>query len=177
MDKAENQLVGQININKFPADTTKFYELDESQDWLKGLLVELNEKVDDLNEEQKLEKTDIISDLEITKKFKQEYGDYLLVKGTVKANYLAQCVRTLEATEESVEVEIKAGFLAGHLEKAEEFRDVMEIYDTEDMYELYYFQKGSADIYEMVHEQIFLNINQYPIKDADAPLPDSGTKH
>jgi uncharacterized protein len=174
--KAENKLDGKLNLNKFPASTTKFYELNHEQDWLKTLLLELSEKVEEKSIEEKMASTNISAEFEIIKKFKQEYGDYILIKGHVIANYLAQCVRTLEWMDETVEIEVQVAFLAGHLEKTEAFQDLLEIYETGDMYELYYFQKGIADIEEMIHEQIFLHVNQYPIKDSEAPLPDSGTQ-
>jgi uncharacterized protein len=71
---------------------------------------------------------------------------------------------------DSLELEIKICFLTIHLEKEESFTEQLEIFENNDMYELYFYKKGFADIGEMIHEQVYLNLNEYPIKDAEASL-------
>ena len=39
-----------------------------------------------------------------------------------------------------------------------------------DVYEIYFYQKRLVDFKEMIHEQIFLHYNQYPVLDADSKL-------
>ena len=38
------------------------------------------------------------------------------------------------------------------------------------MYDLYFYVKNKANLKEVIHEQVFLNLNQYPIKDAESEL-------
>ncbi len=178
--KMENTLAGQLKITRFPLNTVKFYHLDKNQDWTQKLLMELNEKAESKSPEDVFAATDLTVELEIQKLFKKEYGEYLLVKGHLSTDYITQCVRTLEDMNDSLELEINACFLDEALEHDEAFQDQVDIFEKDQMYELYFYRKGLADIYEMVHEQVYLNINQYPIKDENTPLhwgkETSGTK-
>ncbi len=178
MSKAENQLDSKLNVKKFPTNSPKYYSLDNSQDWVRALQLELSEKVlDDKSPEDILSQTELRIELEIEKKYKPHYGEYILTKGSVKTKYLTLCVRTLVEMYDELDLEFKACFLPNHLESEEQFQDQTEIFENEDMYELYFYNKGIADLKEMIHEQIYLNINEYPISDEDTPLPDSGTQH
>jgi hypothetical protein len=44
------------------------------------------------------------------------------------------------------------------------------------VYEIYFYNKRTVEFQEMLHEQIFLNYDQYPVLDADSKLEgvDSG---
>lgn len=170
MDNTENRLDATLNINKYPTNQTKYYSLDKSQDWLEKLLIELNEKATERPVEEKLANTSVTCELEITKKQKHHMGNYLVVKGKFTAEYLTECVRTLQEMKDSVETEIKACFLSEFLEKDENFQEQTEIFEEDEMLELYFYAKGQVQLAEMIHEQVYLNVNQYPVADEDAPL-------
>ena len=170
MTDAENRLEANININKFPTNQTRFYHLDKTQDWLASILKELNEKVSDKSEDSKLSETTIECELSITKKQKSHMGNYLVVKGYFKANFLTECVRTLEEMRDTVETEIKACFVPKYLETEESFQDQTEVFEDDQMLELYFYEKGDVQLAEMIHEQVYLNVNQYPVLDPDAEL-------
>ena len=172
--KDENRISAQINISKFPVDTPKFYDLGKSQDWVNALLVELNEKAENKTPEDFLEETSIQLTMEVEKLFKKEYGEYIIVKATITTDYVTQCVRTLVDMREHFELDMRACFLIGHLETDEAFTEQLEIFEKDEIYELYFYKKGMADIAEMIHEQVYLSLNQYPIADTEAPLPQSG---
>ena len=181
MTNTENRLDATLNINKFPTNQTKYYELDKSQDWMAQILTELNEKATEKSAEAKMEETTISCDLAITKKQKPHMGNYLVVTGNFKANFLTECVRTLAEMRDTVETEIKACFVPRYLETEESFQDQTEVFEDDQMLELYFYDKGSVQLSEMIHEQVYLNVNQYPVLDPDAPLAwgeDGGdTKH
>lgn len=168
--KAENLLEAKINLRKFPASTPKYYELQTDNEWVKELLAELNEKAEEKSPEDYLAETSLSMQLEISKEFKQQYGEYLLVKGELEGKFVTQCVRTLEDMPDSIQLHIKACFLDRRFEKEEEFAEQLEIFEKDTVFELYFYDKGFIDLKEMIHEQIYLNINQYPVKDPDAPL-------
>lgn len=172
-----NKLEAKVGIHKFPLNNTKYFELDEQQNWLKALLTELNEKAQDKTPEEYLENSGLKLNLEITKKHSREFGDYLLVKGEFSANYFTACVRTLEEMTDSLNLSLKACFIATEYENDENFQDQTETFQDNELYELYFYSKNQIDMAEFVHEQIFLNMNQYPVKNADSPLPNSGTQH
>lgn len=166
----ENKLEEKLNIARFPLNATRSYELDKSLDWVAKMLKELNEKAEAKSIEAYFDETDISIELQITKKFKQPLGEYFLIKGHVKSHYVTQCVRTLKDMPESVELDLKAGFIDSIHRESEMYLDQTEAFLDDDMYELYYHEKGFANIYDMLHEQIYLNVNQYPILDTESSL-------
>jgi len=166
----ENKLEAEIIIPKFPRNATQFYHLDKSQDWVRELLIELNEKADEKPVEEYLNETSLTIDLEILKKFTPATGEFLLVKGSIKATYATQCVRTLENMEDSLTTGIQACFIDELKSDDEIYADQSETFQENEMYDLYFYVKNKASIKEMIHEQIFLNINQYPVKDAEREL-------
>lgn len=168
--KEETVLAGKLNIVKFPLNTAKFYKLDTQQDWVNQLLLELNEKAEDKSPEDFLKETSLDISVQIEKLFKKEYGEYLLIKVSLKTTYVTQCVRTLEDMSESLELDFQFCLVDKKMENDDEFTERLEIFEKDEMYDLYFYEKGFAELAEMIHEQVYLNVNQYPIKDPDAPL-------
>lgn len=178
--KAANRISEKLNISKIPLNTPMFYELSKEQDWVEKLLRELNEKADTLPPEEYLEKTNLNIELEITKCFKSEYGEYILIKGHLNTQYKTVCVRTLAEMDETLDLNFSVACLSQKFEDDEEFSEQLEIFEKDTLYELYFYKKGHVDLFEILHEIIYLNINQYPVKDGDTPLhwanPDYDTK-
>lgn len=170
MESIENRIEATLNINKFPTNQTKYFKLDNTQDWMEKLLLELSEKAEDRTPEEILAQGNIQCDLEVTKKQKNHMGNMLIVKGTFKARYVTLCIRTLAEMMDEVSVDIKACFLSDHLESEDEFKDQTEIFEDNEMMELYFYAKGQVPLAEMIHEQVYLNVNQYPVADQDSPL-------
>lgn len=168
--KQENVLAGKINIIKIPLNTPKYYKLGIDQDWVKALLVELNEKAEDKTPEEFLKETQLEIAVEMTKMFKKEYGEYLLIKVDLYTEYTTQCIRTLEDMKESLELAFQFCLVDKKMEDEEEFTERLDIFEKDEMYDLYFYEKGFGELAEIIHEQIYLNINQYPIKDAETPL-------
>jgi|LULF01.1.fsa_nt_gb uncharacterized protein len=169
--KEENKLDKKVNIVKFPKNTTKFYLLDQKQDWVKELLLELNEKAQEHSQEFYLENSHLNIQLTLTKSYNKEFGDVLFCKGSVKSLFTTQCVRTLQEMQDSLDFSFMSCFVDKSLKNNEDLLEHMEVYEDQNIYDAYFQEKGFADIYEMIHEQIYLNINQYPILDPDSPLP------
>ena len=161
---------GTLTIPKFPIDSAQEYSLTKEQPWIKDILLELNENADTKLPEEYLEDSFIDAEIKIEKKFKQAYGEYIILTGTVKTEYFTQCVRTLNEMKDNLEVEFKACYLDNVYEENEELQDQVDIYMDGDVYELYFYEKKMADIKLLIHEQIYLNYNQYPISDHDAEL-------
>ena len=169
--KEENQISEKLNISKIPLNVTGFYSLNKEQDWVKTLLLELNEKAESNSPEKNLASTELTISLEVTKSFKPEYNEYLLIRGHITADYITICVRTLEEMNERLELSFNSCFLHERFEKDEAFAEQLEIFEKDEMYELYFYSKGVIELARMIHEVIYLNINQYPIKDETSPLP------
>lgn len=166
----EKTLRSELNITKFAQNQEKFYSLDSSQDWVRELLLELNENADDETPEDYLKQTDIQLALDISKKFDAREGEKLLVRGRVTADYITRCVRSLEIMKDSVDIEIRSCFLDSSLQDNDMYVDQTETFQENEMYDLYFYDNKQVKLAEMVHEQIFLNYNQYPVADPEAEL-------
>lgn len=162
--------LGTLVVTKFPMDTEQDYELDESQPWVRDILIELNENADTKLPEEYIQDSYVRVDLKIEKKFNSTYGEYLILSGSVATEYFTQCIRTLKEMKDSMEVEFKACYLDSVNEKNEELADQVDIYMDGEVRELYFYDKRIADIKLLIHEQIYLNYNQYPVLDNDADL-------
>lgn len=166
----ENRLQANLNLLKFPMNTEKEYELGQEQDWVRELLQELNEKAEDKPVEDYLKETSIELKLNIQKKFSNELGEYLLFNGNFQAKYVTQCVRTLKDMSDSIELDFKTCFIDTAHQDDEAHKDQLEIFIDNDLFDLYFYEKKTVNLKEMIHEQIYLNINQYPIKDTESSL-------
>ncbi len=169
--KIENKhIAAKINLIKVPANTPFMFELDQDMDWVRGFLLEMNENASEKSATDYLEDTSIFISGEIEKKNKSDLGEYLLVKGTIEADYVTECVRTLRPMTVELDVPFKIIFVDESLATSELFAEIDETYVDNDVYEIYFYSKRTVDFQEMLHEQIFLNYNQYPILDADSKL-------
>jgi uncharacterized metal-binding protein YceD (DUF177 family) len=110
------------------------------------------------------------------KKNKTDLGEFLIVKGTIEADYATECVRTLKPMTVQLDVPFKVIFIDEELANSELFADIDETYVENDIYEIYFYSKRTVDLQEMLHEQIFLNYDQYPVLDADSKLTGVGTE-
>lgn len=165
-----------INLIKIPANQVISFELDQETDWVREFLLEMNENATEKSPEAYLEETAIFISGDIEKKNKTDMGEFLLVKGTIEVDYVTECVRTLKPMTVQLDVPFKVIFVDEALATSELFAEIDETYVENDVYEIYFYNKRTVDLQEMLHEQIFLNYNQYPVLDADSKLEgvDSG---
>lgn len=169
MQKQE-RISAQINLLKLPANNTFEFTLDKTTDWMGEILKELNENATEKSVEEYLEETSLKFTGEITKKNKSDLGEYVLLKGQISGDYATECVRTLKSMKMDLNFDLKICFLDESLAKTELYEDVDETYVDNDIYQVYFYQKRSIDLKETLHEQIFLNVEPYPILDADSKL-------
>jgi uncharacterized metal-binding protein YceD (DUF177 family) len=170
MQKHDNKVVAQINLIKLPANTRYEFELDQDTDWVRDILIELNENATEKTPEENLEETSIFIFGEIEKKNNLEMGEYLLASGTIEADYVTECVRTLKPMKVELTVPFRICFIDEELSKSELFHEQDETYVDNEIYELYFYNKRIVNFKDMLHEQVFLNYNQYPVLDADSKL-------
>lgn len=171
-----DKVAAKINLIKLPANSPIEFELDQETDWVREFLLEMNENATEKSPEANLEDTSIFISGEIEKKNKPDMGEFLLVKGTIQADYVTECVRTLKPMTVELDVPFKVAFMDESLATSELFAEIDETYVENDVYEIYFYNKRTVDLQEMLHEQIFLHYNQYPVLDADSKLEgvDSG---
>lgn len=169
MSKHE-KVAAKINLIKLAANNPIHFELDQETDWVREFLIEMNENATEKTPEQNLEDTAIFISGEIEKKNKPDMGEFLVVKGTIEADYVTECVRTLKPMTVQLDVPFKVVFIDESLATSELFEGIDETYVENDVYEIYFYNNRTVDFQEMLHEQIFLNYNQYPVLDADSKL-------
>ena len=160
-----NQLKSPVNISKLPANSFVDYELTKDQDWVRELLVELNEKASVLPEGMKLDQTRLDITFEIQRRFKGEYGEFVLCKGQIDAVFFTECIKTLATMKDTVTCEFKAMFLDSSFAEKPEYEELTESYFDQEIYDLYFFDRRMVNLKEMLHEVIWLNLNPYPVRD------------
>lgn len=169
-----------VNLHKIKSDDFEHFELNKSLKWVQELILELNEKVSNYTDEQIIEDSDLVIELEMKKSYKPNFSYYILVRGKIQAHFKTECVISLQEMSDKIECEFKACFLEHNLAEEPEYSDLDEIFIDSDMYDLHFYEKNIADIKEMVHEYIYLNINPYPsLEDAtlDKNKPDKNQLH
>lgn len=170
MQKHENKVAAQINLIKLPVNNIFEFELDQNTEWVRDILVEMNENATTKKPEAFLAETSLVITGEIEKKNKLEFGEFLLARGTIEAQYATECVRTLKPMKVDLTVDFKVCFVDEAMATTELFADLDETWVENDTYEVYFYNKRTVDFQEMIHEQIYLNYDQYPVLDADAKL-------
>ena len=152
-----------VNLNKVRANTWFDYTLDKNTEWVKELILELNENAHELTDHEKIDQSFLELDLKLKKDFKGSTGDYLLCDLVVTAEFNTLCVKTGTPMKDSLDFEVKMCFLPDHLAQTEAFLDQTEHFTDGEIYELYYLNKNSeAPLKDAIHEQLFLNLNFYP---------------
>lgn len=162
---------GKLNVSKFPLKDKQTYTLNEETPWVKSILVELNENAESKLAEEYLEDSFLKLEIELEKKHNGTYGEYFLFNCTAHTDFFTQCVRTQQEMKDSLHLEFKACIIDHAYEGGEELKDEVDIFMDNDVWELHFYDNRIAMIKEIVHEQIYLNINQYPVSDYDAELP------
>ncbi|CAM9942324.1 unnamed protein product [Chrysoparadoxa australica] len=152
-----------VKLGHHNFDETTEYELDDNCEWVKGLLNELEEGTD--RTEAEYNQGAISCNLSLKRKSGKPFGDHLLVKGDLKASYTTPCVRCLKLTPLTVSMTFKSCFVPIALENTPEFEELDEIFTENEEFALYFHNKGDADIAEMVHENLFMNITHFPLHD------------
>lgn len=159
-----------INLIKLATNNPIQFELDQDVDWVREFLIEMNENATEKSPEAYLDETSIFISGEIEKKNKTDMGEFLIAKGTIEADYVTECVRTLKPMTVQLDVSFKIVFIDESLATSELFAEIDETYVENDVYEIYFYNKRTVDFKEMLHEQIFLNYDQYPVLDADSKI-------
>lgn len=170
-NNTEDKLDSKVNLTKLTPGQTYTYELGQTCDWVQELLMELNEKATSRNPEDYLGESFLNIKVTLKKVNNATFGPVLVAKGEVEAEFFTECVRTLQEMKDQLELEFKAAFIENIFAEEEEYAEMDELFIDNEVCELHYYELNKANLKEMLHEEIFLHINPYPISDPDAPLP------
>ena len=135
--------------------------LREKTDWLQKVLAELKAEVG--TEANQNEDDSIQVNLKIKRLHNSLYGEHLVVRTSYQANYQADCVRCLTATDQQLQGEVAACFLNSHFESDQEYADLTDIFvDNEEM-DLCFHKKGKIDLAEFIREQFMIDMEPLPL--------------
>lgn len=170
MQKLDQRIGATLNLVKLPQNNIFEFNFDQDVDWVKAILMELNENATEESPEEYLKTTSLTVSGQMVKKEKMELGEFLLLTATINAHYVTECVRTLQTMYVDLEVPLKICFVDQELAESELFTDADDTYVDNEMWDLYFYSKRSIEFKDVIHEQVFLNFEQYPVLDADSPL-------
>lgn len=158
--KINTQIDPQILVTKYSHDIIEEYELsDEKTPWIAELLEELH---DQLDPEDTYTAGSFKLKLLITRKKSSFLGDHLIVRADIDAKYHLPCGLTLVPLFQHMQHHVNAVFLHDSQEKLPEYAEATTAFADGDEMELYFYKKGLADIKEMIHEQVFLEVPAFP---------------
>lgn len=174
MEYDDNKIKASMNLAKLPTDKMTKFVLSKNTDWAEELLAELNENVASRSPEDYIANSDIEITIEICKRYKGSVGEYVLCKGQISATYFTECVKSLKEMQDSVECEFTACYIDYALEGSPEYAEQVEIFMDGSVWDLHFYENRKVDLKEMIHENLYLNINAYPsVEDADSPSEDN----
>lgn len=157
-------LAPNVNVRKLRSGQWLDYSMDKSCDWIRELLVELNENAPaEFTEEQKLGNSELNIDIKLKKTNRGSIGDYLLCHLSLNSTFNTLCVKTGTPITDHISFDIKICFIPSEHEEEEEYKEQTEIFTDGEVYELYFLNKNwEAPLQEVIHEQLYLNMDYYP---------------
>lgn len=160
---AADELNAIINTRKMRTNTWLTYTLDKNCQWVKELLLELNENNFELSDDENLATSHLTMNIKLKKANKGSIGDYVLCDLQVDADFNTLCVKSGASMKDQLKFEVKMCFLSENLSTQEGFIDQTDYFTDGEVYELYYLNKNSeAPLKDAIHEQLVLNLDLYP---------------
>ena len=157
--KINNLLLPEMPIHKFSNDIIEEFDVDQSVGWVNELLVELQEENDtDAN----LPPATMHIHATITSKTDRILNEHFILKCRLEAHFHLPCVRCLLPLPQELKLDLNAAFLHETKEKLPEYAESTTVFADGKEMELYFYSKGMLHIKEFFHEQIFMEINQFP---------------
>ncbi|MFG1482827.1 DUF177 domain-containing protein [Halobacteriovorax sp. HFRX-2_2] len=147
-------------------DEFETYQLtDKNNEWVKSILDGITKDFDPEVKPEGFEHLNV--ELQLKNARDYTFGEHLIVKGKASGAYTATCVRCLLDTPQEFETEFTCAFINKRYEDDPEYEEIDEIYISDETADMFFHDRGKADLREAVAENCFLAINHYPVHDAD----------
>lgn len=166
--KIHNTLSPEMPIHKFSNDIIEEFDINDSLEWVGDLLKELEEENDTDTE---LPKGSMHIHASVTNKTDKILGEYFILKTKLDAHFHLPCVRCLYPLKQEMNLNVMAAFLHDSQEKMPEYAESTTVFADGHEMELYFYSKGFLPIKEFYHEQIFMEVNQFPRCEGDCKGP------
>ena len=166
--KINTQLAPIVSISNYSHDIIEDYELGDKIPWVKELITELEEENDT---DEAFPEARILITMQITRKTNTFLGDHLIMRSKVAAHYHQPCGRCLAPVPQVMDLEVNASFLHDSKEKQPEYAEATTVFADGQEMELYFFHKGMADVKEVIHEQVFMEVAPFPRCEGECKNP------
>ncbi|HAZ11992.1 MAG: hypothetical protein A2X86_06925 [Bdellovibrionales bacterium GWA2_49_15] len=154
---------GQFALIKLKVNTPEIFSFDQSTEWMESILTELNAPLEEGDVLFTEEAPQIHFKGEITKKQNVKYGDIVVVKGDFSAKFITTDIQTGTPMMDRIDVEVRACYIDEVIKKKYELEDEVTIIVDDEEYDLFLYQSGKFDLYEVLREYAFINKNPYPV--------------
>ena len=152
-----DKLARKLSIVKLPLNSPKNYRLDRSVDWVDEIFKEMNDGSDAMGM--------LSIELELTRKKSAELDEHIVINAKVVADVTRQCVRCLVDTMEHSEAEFECCCIEEEYKEDEVYAETETVLCDNKEMELYFMENRSIDLASIIHEQVFVNYNYYPLHD------------
>jgi hypothetical protein len=159
--KQQPNMAEKFNLNTISIGTPSTWKLNAETPWVKDLLDELSENAP-METSFVGETPNLQLEIKLQKENHAQWGTILTMHCTVDATFITACVKTLAPMQDHLDVEFSAIFIDASLENDSYFEEQSETYINGKVWELYFYENNTAQIKEVIHEHIFLNLNYYP---------------
>ncbi|MCK5883981.1 MAG: DUF177 domain-containing protein [Bacteriovoracaceae bacterium] len=157
-----------VKITKLPIDDGHVYDLTSTNPWIEELLSELMVSGMETDPDGIPQwDSHVHVNLSFTRKHNHTYRDHLIVKGNIVGAYQTHCVRCLKPMLSEFNHIFEACFIPDMFEKTPEYQDATHIYAGDSELELYFHSKGIIDFKELIHEHLFLTVDEFPLHDEE----------
>lgn len=152
-----------VNISDF-SDVDYHCTVDNiNTTWTKEILNEI--EGDFFDDQLPKDEGKLTADLRVKRLVNNIYGEHLIVRGSAHVRYYAACVRCLEASLQEADSEFCVAFIHSRYENDPEYGEISHILADGEEAELYFHDKGKANLKELLHEQIYMNLEPLPLHD------------
>ncbi len=155
-----------ILISKFrDAEETSFVLNRENAPWLTKILDNIKNEFEPDSVPEGTENIEI--ELTLKRDSNSTFGEYLYLEGIARGGYQATCVKCLVDTPLTFEKEFKGAYVNKRYEDDPEYEEVDEIFINNETADLFFHDRGKADLVDIVTEACFLGTTRYPLHDED----------
>ena len=159
--ESRSRLKPVLSVQILPMGVPQCYQLDETVDWVATLLNELSLEAESSLSQQFTPSFTL--SLKLTRRDRDNLGNYLVVEGKFCVHYSTYCVATYQVIEEVQQTEVNAVVISKHHQKSLNLQDEVTLFVDDQERDLFYYDP-KVNLVEIIHEYLYLNKNPYPKK-------------
>lgn len=154
-----------VLISKFTDRLTEYEMTMNDTPWLQEAMDKITSDFDKSEFPENCESLDV--SIKVKKDSEGIFGEYLWAEGSASGQYYANCIKCLKDIPQSFDTEFKGVFINSRLEKDPDFEELDEVYINGQMANIYFHERGKANISDIIKEVVFLAVDHYPLHDPE----------